>query len=108
MKVTGWTYWHNFDYEDAVKAGLSYEFVQNCVAEYIKQHGIKFCGGYHQTGDYGAPIIDNKYVFRASFRGWGATMAKALDLPDIDGMAYCDWAWSTPNHETPVYPEVDE
>ena len=107
MRVTGWTNWHDDKYFDTDEAGMSYEAVKQAVVEYLKQTGIKFCGGYHQTGEYGVPVIDNKYVFKTSFRGWGDTMAKALDLPDEDGMAYCNWAWSTPNGQMPIYPEGD-
>ena len=106
MKLTGWTDWSNEDYIDAADDTDSetYKAIEKAVIEGIRENGVQFTGGYHQTGDFGCPVVDEKYILRCSFRGWGYIMAEALKLPNEDGTAYCQWAWRTPSGKTPVYP----
>ena len=49
--------------EDKVKEynGLLSE-METCVIEHCKEKGIRFSSDYHQYGDYGVPIIDDKYM----------------------------------------------
>ena len=49
--------------EDKVKEyeGILSE-IQECVINHCKEKGIRFSADYHQYGDYGVPIIDNKYI----------------------------------------------
>lgn len=109
MKLTGWASWNDDKYIDASETDSStYNEIERAVVKGIKEEGIQFTGGYHQTGEHGCPVIDDKYILRCTFRGWGYIIAEALELPNEDGMAYCQWAWSTPNGKTPVYPGVLE
>lgn len=108
MKVTGWTYWDNDKYlptEDMTDE--EFKEAAEVIAEELKKKGYKFNGTYHQNGDCGCPIIDNKYTYCVSMRTWGRIMQIAYDLPDDDGLGYVVWAWVKPIDEHEVYPEGD-
>ena len=72
--------------EDKVKEyeGILSE-IQECVINHCKEKGIRFSADYHQYGDYGVPIIDNKYMFFTFARTWGWVMAMADDDKSNDG-----------------------
>lgn len=109
MKVTRWIDWQSDKYIDDNELSLGeYEEARQAVINNIKEKGYKLCGQYHQNGDYGCPVIDDKYIFRVSMRCWGRIMAEALDLPDKDGMGYCEWAWSPPAGENQILPTGDD
>ena len=37
--------------------------METCIIEHCKEKGIRFSSDYHQYGDYGVPIVDNKYMY---------------------------------------------
>lgn len=91
MKVTSWTNWNDDRYPE-IPIEL-YEEARGIVVSELRKHGYKFTGGYHQYGDYGAPVIDGKYKMTWSQRSWGGVMAAAY--PDtVDD--YTKWAWVAP------------
>ena len=51
--------------------------MEKCVIKHCKEKGIRFSADYHQYGDYGVPIIDNKYMYFTFARTWGWIMAMA-------------------------------
>ena len=107
MKVTGWTYWDNDRYlfvEDMTDT--EFEEATQAVVDEMREKGYKFHGVRHQHDDYCCPIIDNKWVYCVSMRSWGAIMQKAYDLPNEDGLGYVAWAWTNPNGETEILPEI--
>lgn len=69
-------------YTDEDKAKF-YEDIQvemeTCIINHCKEKGIRFSADYHQNGDYGVPIVDNKYMYFTFARTWGWIMAQADD-----------------------------
>ena len=114
-RVTGWTYFEDEQYvclsdsyhSEADPNALDMDAVRNAIVREMKEKGYKFTGIYHQYGDYGTPIINNKYIVRYSQRSWGDIMADVLDVPDEDGFAYMEWAWMLPEGEQYVIPSED-
>lgn len=51
--------------------------METCVINHCKEKGIRFSADYHQYGDYGVPIIDDKYMYYTFARTWGWIMAMA-------------------------------
>ena len=51
--------------------------IQECVINHCKEKGIRFSADYHQYGDYGVPIIDDKYMYYTFARTWSWIMAMA-------------------------------
>ena len=109
FRVTGWTntiaHTHvlvNGLYDG--DAGIDRDTLRPVIVEEVRKRGYKFNGLYHQHGEFGRPIINDKYVVMYSQRGWGGVMAEALQIDNSDGMAYCDWAWENPHGEYPVLP----
>ena len=72
--------------EDKVK---EYESILSemleCLIKHCKEKGIRFSADYHQYGDYGVPIIDNKYMYFTFARTWGWIMAMADDDKSDNG-----------------------
>lgn len=105
MRVTGWTRVGNPDYTEingtwAIgDCPYDREELRPLIVKELRDRGYKFSGFYHQDGDYGAPIIDDKYTVLYSYRGWGDIIAEAYQLDDSDGMAYCVWAWNNPEEQ---------
>lgn len=104
MKVTGWTDWSDETYEEL--PDHLYEEAYGVVAAELSLRGYKFTGCYHQNGDYGVPIIDDKWKFTASQRTWGGIMVDAYpcEIDDSDNMGYVVWAWVAP--EPMVIPNI--
>lgn len=113
-KVTGWTAMDD-DNAQYVKASgafllddnppeLDMFAVRDAIIAEICRCGYRFTGDYHQNGKYGVPIINDKYVIHYTQRSWGDIMADALNLPDEDGYAYCEWAWLPPEGEQSIFP----
>ena len=109
MKLIGFTNWKDERY-------IAFEYPEDRTEEeeawvltvkYMRNHGLRFPGYYHQGGDYGAPVFDNGKKLTVSFRGWGSLMAEVLELSkdEKDGrdMSYCDWAWAAEENEC-VFP----
>ena len=59
--------------------------METCVINYCKEKGIRFSADYHQYGDYGVPIVDNKYMYYTFARTWGWIMAMADDDESDNG-----------------------
>lgn len=75
-----------FTDEDKVKEYNSLlSEMEICVIEYCKEKGIRFSADYHQYGEYGVPIVDNKYMYYTFARTWGWIMAMADDDKSDDG-----------------------
>ena len=51
--------------------------IEKCIIEHCKEKGIRFSADYHQYGDYGIPIIDNRFMYMGFARTWGWIMAMA-------------------------------
>ena len=85
---------------------IDWDELHHLIVDELRSRGYKFCGFYHQDGDYGAPVIDGKYTVLYSYRGWGGVMAEAYQLDNSDGMAYCEWAWSAPEEQ--VFPNPSD
>ena len=112
MQITGWTYWDDPAYElidglwELEEAPYNRDYLRQLIIDELKKRGYQFGGVYHQDGDFGVPIIDDKYTVGYSYRGWGDIMASALGLQD--DMAYCDWAWTNPDGEREVFPNEQD
>lgn len=111
MKVTGWTWWDNPEYEDMFPIGPDrdcdkFEEVGALVVSEMRSNGYKFSGTYHQGGDFGVPIIDGKWLYQCSCRSWGHIMAMAYpdEIDDRDGYGYVKWAWMNPDGQKSVVP----
>ena len=111
MKITGWTYIGDQRYQEIngtwniADSPYDRDVIRPLIINELRKRGYKFSGFYHQGGDYGAPIIDGKYTVLYSYRSWGGIMAEAYNIPDEDGMAYCDWAWNAPEKEITPRPD---
>ena len=104
MKLIGFTTWSDDRYQE-IEDQIEEEQAEEVTIKYMKEHGYRFTGIYHQKGDFGTPYFDTDQKLCLSFRGWGALMAKVLDLPEevnndlgLD-MSYCYWAWYADNNE---------
>ena len=53
------------------------EAIEKCIIEHCKEKGIRFSADYHQYGNYGIPIIDNRFMYMGFARTWGWIMAMA-------------------------------
>ena len=51
--------------------------METTIIKYCKEKGIRFDSVYHQYGEFGIPIFDNKYMFMTFARTWGWIMAQA-------------------------------
>ena len=66
--------------EDRAKSyGDTLNQMEECIINHCKEKGIRFSADYHQNGDYGVPIVDNKYMYFTFARTWGWIMAQADD-----------------------------
>lgn len=66
--------------EDRAKSyGDTLNQMEECIINHCKEKGIRFSADYHQYGDYGVPIVDNKYMYFTFARTWGWIMAQADD-----------------------------
>lgn len=107
MKITGWTWYDNPEYEEMFPLEKRRECdcwdeiknVEKLIANELRKCGYKFTGSYHQDGDYGAPIIDDKWVYQCSCRTWGHIMVMAYpeEIDNSDGYGYTLWAWIPPS-----------
>lgn len=96
MKVTRWVKYDG-EYENG-KDGLitvdndKFDDVWNCVREELERRNIKFDAVYHQNGEYGVPVIDDRYVLQVSMRMWGALVAESEG--NMRNFNYMDWYMS--------------
>lgn len=110
MKITGWTWCGDPEYVDIDDSGIQYdsEELRNLIVSELRNRGYKFTGFYHQGGEYGTPIIDDKYTALYSFRSWGGIIEDAYPLHPGDNMAYCYWAWTEPDGEKEIVPCISD
>lgn len=103
-KVVGWTWWDNFDYENAPLT----DDVIDAVAEEIREHGYSFGGDSHQNKDGCVPLLNTAQAVRCSMREWGGIMAIAY-LGCCADLTYMGWYMDCCTNEL-VYPEehIDE
>ena len=113
FRVTGWTdgvadgqVMVNGLFDDG--SGIDRDVLRPVIVDEIRKRGYKFSGFYHQGGEFGRPVINDRYVVLYSQRGWGGIMAEALNLDNSDGLAYCDWAWENPHGEHAVLPRPQD
>ena len=105
MKVTKWVYADTEGYTDIDDVPLqTLEEIEQTVIKEVKEKGYKFSGSYHQHGEHGCAIVDDKYLYFVSMREGGRVMQEAYDLPNEDGLGYVLWAWGCPSYDTEVYP----
>lgn len=56
------------------------------IIEYIKEHGLKFCGDEHQSDNFnGIPLFNDGTISVYTMREWGWIMA------EVWGGTYIDW-----------------
>ncbi len=92
FEVIGWTYDTDRRFPDHTGDGGA---VLRAVVEALRAGGYKFGGNTHQDGATGTPVLNDGTKMCYSWRGWGGVMAKALDLPNKNGMAYMVWYMDT-------------
>ena len=80
--------------------------METCVIEHCKEKGIRFSADYHQYGDYGVPIVDNKYMYYTFARTWGRIMAEADDDKSDNG--YLKYYLHGNEHPTKYPNEVED
>lgn len=73
-----------------------YKEMERIVIKHCKEKEIRFSGDYHQSGDYGVPIIDDKYMLFCTSREWGWIMAQADE--NNDPMGYLNYYLHSKNH----------
>ena len=103
MKITGWTEWDDPKYEELfpdnnLSPYMALKAAEQMIADEIRKKGYKFSGIYHQGGEYGVPVFDNKYVYQCSQRTWGGIMALAYpeECESDVRPSYVRWAWLAP------------
>jgi len=106
MKVTEWT-WDNGTHESNIisdfailnTSGINYEEARATVIDEIRKNNYHFTGSYHQEGEFGCPVIDDKYYFQVTQREWGSIMADAYPNECYYGLKendrYLKWSWIT-------------
>lgn len=112
MELLGFTTWLDENYQE-IEDSVEEERAWQITVQYLKKHGYRFNGVYHQSGEYGVPYFDTNQKLCLSMRAWGALMAEVLNLPKKTNnklgldMSYCYWAWYA-EHEEFVLPGQSE
>lgn len=78
--------------------------METCIIEHCKEKGIRFSADYHQYGNYGVPIIDDKYMYYTFARTWGYIMAQADENEDERG--YLKYYLHSSEHPTKYPNEI--
>ena len=92
FEVIGWTYDTDRRFPDHKGDSGA---VLRAVVDALRKGGYKFGGNTHQDGATGTPVLNDGTKMCYSWRGWGGVMAKALELPNKNGMAYMAWYMDT-------------
>ena len=104
MRITGWTWPENPEYEDICDYPITdeqWEEYTNIVVDEIRKNGYKISGYEHQ--DLYAPVFDDKYYCYVSLKTWGEVMRKAYPEETEN---YMKWAWQHPKEEEKVFPDT--
>lgn len=101
MKITAWTSYEKakqkyIDPNEIKELTDIYNQMQDTVIKHCKEKEIRFSGDYHQYGEYGIPIIDDKYILFCTSREWGWIMAQADE--NNDSMGYLNYYLHSKNH----------
>ena len=110
MMLLGFTNWKDEKHK-GIEDNAELDGAWVATVHYMKAHGLRFTGDYHQNGKNGAPYFDTGKKLCLSMRAWGALMAEVLDIPkdEKDGrdMSYCKWAWWA-NSDEQILPDEGE
>ena len=79
--------------------------IEKCIIEHCKEKGIRFSADYHQYGEFGIPIIDDRFMYIGFARTWGWIMAQA-DGDDSD-MGYLRYYLHGNEHPTKYPNQID-
>jgi hypothetical protein len=72
--------------EDRAKSyGEILNKIEECIIKHCKEKGIRFSADYHQYGEFGIPIIDDRFMYMGFARTWGYVMAMADEIDDEMG-----------------------
>lgn len=125
MELIGFTSWHDENYKfigDLEDENLGENEIQEMKYEetmaawkatvsYLRCHGIKFSGIYHQEGRYGVPYFDNGKKLCLDIQSWGYLMEEVLEMKQdcIADMPWCKWSyWAEPNEFVLPYKETPD
>ena len=125
MELIGFTSWHDENYkfigdfedenlEENEIQWMKYEVTMaawKATVSYLRCHGIKFSGIYHQKGRYGVPYFDNGKKLCLDSQSWGYLMEEVLEGKQdcIEGMPWCKWSyWAEPNEFVLPYGETPD
>jgi hypothetical protein len=82
LKLIGFTHYLNPEYQ--IYDDLNEEEItHNLTIEYMREHGLRFFGHYHQRGKFRTPYFDNGKKLCLSLRGWGWLMAVILTITNF-------------------------
>ena len=104
MRVTNWISWGDGTWLPWVESNLDSSLAKKAIIEAIRENGYAFSGAYHQLGEFGVPIIDDKYRYETSILRWSELMADALG--NHDPGAYIDYAAQLPHGMKEIVPDV--
>ena len=93
------------DENKAKEYGDTLNKIEECIIEYCKEKGIRFSADYHQYGEFGIPIIDDRFMYMGFARTWGWIMAQA-DCDDSE-QGYLRYYLHGNEHFTKYPNEVD-
>ena len=93
LKIVGWTH---FDCEYPTPKLGQDEFVKvlSLIQDEIAEKGYMFAGQDHQNSSTGVPVFSDGTCFRASWRAWGAIMARLFTKGDGEDCTYMDFYMS--------------
>lgn len=101
LEVTGQTFdeWHSefekipfyIDEPDTQIKFNEYIEVRDAVIDYCVKNKVYVTDSEHQNSIYGAPIVDNKYVYCDSLRGWSDIMARVWTIVNEKSYGYLDF-----------------
>ena len=85
-KIIGWCKWDK-KYREWETNHKDDEGAYLAVLNEVRRRKYKFGGTYHQQGEFGCPVMEDKTVYLMTQRAWGELMSDAW------GGTYCDYAW---------------
>ena len=100
FKVTGFTFWGDSRFlgddidENDRPTPRDYADMKRAVVNYLADTDTFFLPEYHQHGEYGVPVLNDKYRFECSMRAWGRVLADAFGGDYVE--YYCSLGDSYP------------